>query len=143
MPKSDGAAPPAETPDEMTCGLNRVLGRLERAVMEDVWANGPSPVREVLRRLQQDHDLAYTTVLTVMTRLAGKGFLRHEKTGRAYHYSATMSRESFLREVSRRMVSSLVTDFGDLALAHFVEEVDKVDPDRLDALRSAGRRQNG
>ena len=50
------------------------LGTLEREVMDHLWdADGPQTVREVHRAICAERKLAYTTIMTVLRRLAGKG----------------------------------------------------------------------
>lgn len=71
------------------------LGDLERAVMEVLWEAGPATARTVAEHLAE-RDLAYTTVLTVLTRLERKGLLRKEKAGRAHRYTAVASREDHI-----------------------------------------------
>ena len=57
-------------------GLRKILGDLEADVMEAIWALGHATVHDVLERLAAaDRELAYTTVMTVMSRLADKGLL--------------------------------------------------------------------
>src|SRR5680860_1755722 len=54
-------------------GLGQVLGDLEAEIMECMWDLGSASVRRVHECLQEDRNIAYTTVMTVMTRLAEKG----------------------------------------------------------------------
>jgi predicted transcriptional regulator len=122
--------------------LERVLGSLERAIMEDVWENGPSSVRQVLERIKNTHNVAYTTVMTVMNRLVQKDLLETLKTSRAYSYRATKSREDFLWCAAGKMVDSLINDFGDIARARFLLEIDKADPSRLVAIRQLRERDH-
>lgn len=73
------------------------LGDLERAVMQALWeaaakANQPLTGREVAASLARP-DLAYTTVLTVLTRLERKGLVRRDSTARAHVYAPVASRE--------------------------------------------------
>lgn len=65
-----------------------VLGELEQVVMAVLWRSRvPLQVRDVQDALrEQDRDLAYTTVMTVMDRLAKKGALERELEGRAWRY---------------------------------------------------------
>lgn len=69
------------------------LGPLEAEVMRLVWEMGEVQVDDVLSVLQQDRELAYTTVMTVMSRLAAKGLLHRRKQGRAYLYRAARERD--------------------------------------------------
>lgn len=80
------------------------LGRLEAAVMDVLWsADGPLTVREVLERMPAQRNLAYTTVMTVLTNLHRKGMLGREPAGRAYAYRPSLSRQeaaaASLREI--------------------------------------------
>src|SRR5690349_7256712 len=55
-------------------GLRKILGDLEADVMEAIWALGQATVHDVHQRLADaNRELAYTTVMTVMSRLAEKG----------------------------------------------------------------------
>lgn len=99
--------------------VSKVLGPLEAEVMEVVWAErGPLDVRSVLGRLNAERSsaLAYTTVMTVMARLAEKGILRRELQGRGYVYEAAV------RDPAAIAVRNVMRDFGDAAVAQFVDE---------------------
>jgi len=78
----------------------------ELAVMKVVWRLGRATVRDVHAALQPERPLAYTTVLTMMRILEGKGYLaRDETAGRAHVYRSTRSQ--------RQIVGGLVRDFVD------------------------------
>ncbi|GAB3277314.1 BlaI/MecI/CopY family transcriptional regulator [Actinocorallia lasiicapitis] len=97
------------------------LGELERAVMELLWAREtPATARDVSRALA-DRDLAHTTVMTVLDRLAKKDFLVRERDGRAWAYRPAATRESYVAEL---MLGALAMS-GDRteALAHFARSV--------------------
>jgi len=112
------------------------LHELESLVMEEVWRQGKATVREVLTALNRgEKERAYTTVMTIMSRLDGKGLLTRERHGKTDVYTPVMSRDRFLDARAEAEVESLVNEFGDVALAHFAGQVDKLDAKRLDALR--------
>ncbi len=69
------------------------MGELEQAVMDILW-NRPEPlsVRDVHEVLARDRDLAYTTVMTVLDRLAKKGLVVRNLDGRAWLYRPATSR---------------------------------------------------
>ena len=69
------------------------MGELEQAVMDILW-NRPDPlsVRDVHELLAHERDLAYTTVMTVLDRLAKKGFVMRNLDGRAWLYRPATSR---------------------------------------------------
>lgn len=109
------------------------FGELESSIMEIVWAAaGPVTVRQVVDALQQDRQIAYTTVQTVMDILYRKGWLTRHKDGRANLYQATATRADY---VARLMDEALAaTPDRSAALATFVE---RMSPDEVDELRSA------
>lgn len=83
------------------------LGPLEAEVMRVLWDKGaPAQVADVHETLQATREIAYTTVMTVMTRLTGRGLLRRAKEGRAYVYTPAVRREelagSTLQEWAQR-----------------------------------------
>jgi predicted transcriptional regulator len=99
----------------------RRRGELERAAIEVLWrADAPRTVREVHDELA-DPDLAYTTVLTVLDRLARKGLVRRERAGRAWRYRAASSREAYIAELMREALEW--ADDRDAALVHFARSV--------------------
>ena len=78
--------------------MNR-LGELERAIMDVLWdSTEPLTVRQVGLRLI-NRDLAHTTVMTVLDRLAKKGFARRERDGRAWRYCPAATRETYVTEL--------------------------------------------
>lgn len=65
--------------------------------MDVLWQVGaPSSVREVHTALAQERDLAYTTVMTVLDRLAKKGVVSRVRDGRQWLYSPSRSREDLV-----------------------------------------------
>jgi len=109
----------------------RVLGPLEAEVMNVLWSgDGPMSVRAVLDRLNaaRSEPLAYTTVMTVLARLADKHILVRVRDGRGYVYEPAVS------DTAQIAVRGVMRDFGDAALAHFVDEA-RADPELLRRLQ--------
>ena len=80
----------------------RPLGELERLVMEQLWAaDRPLTVREVHELLSQTRELAYTTVMTVLDRLAKKDLTERERDGKAWLYKAAAPREELAADLMR------------------------------------------
>lgn len=118
-------------------GLRKVFGDLEADIMELVWRRGPVTVGDVWQVLRKERDLAYTTVKTVMGRLADKGYLKRRMKDRAYTYEPTMERDEFLRSVSEEVLEGLFVDFGEPIRAHLVKALkgrDLREIERLEAL---------
>lgn len=113
----------------------KFLGPLEALVMERLWKRGSATVRDVVEDLGRTRSLAYTTVMTIMTRLHGKGLLHRARDGKTYVYRPAFSREEHRERLSRDLVRGLVDEFGELALAQFAAELDGVDAAHRSALR--------
>jgi hypothetical protein len=115
--------------------VNR-LGDLERAVMDHLWdARDPQTVRQVHESLATHRELAYTTVMTVLQRLARKNLVVQIRDDRAHQYVPSYSRDEL---VAGLMVDALAqaADSGGrrAALMHFVGQVGA---EEADALRRA------
>lgn len=84
------------------------LGDAELEVLKVLWDEGPATVRQVLTALHANgRKLAYTTVLTFLTRLEQKGIVRSDKSGLAYVYQPTVSRDKITRSRLRSLVEQL------------------------------------
>ncbi|MUL43669.1 BlaI/MecI/CopY family transcriptional regulator [Streptomonospora sp. PA3] len=95
-----------------------MLGRLETEVMGVLWAaSGPMTVREVLDALNEGRKdpAAYTTVLTVLSRLVDKGALTRSEAGRGHRYTPAVPDEAALA------VEDVLRTYGDSAVSHFLE----------------------
>jgi len=103
------------------------LFELESEVMEEVWRQGRTNVRAVMEALNKKRrkDRAYTTYMTIMSRLARKGLLHREREGRTDAYWPRMTREEFQRARAQQEVGALVDEFGEVALVHFAKEIGK------------------
>ena len=115
-------------------GIRQVLGDLEADIMELLWQKSPASVRDVHESLSQTRPIAYTTAMTVMSRLAEKGILTREQHGRAYLYAPTQSREEFCSETISTVMRGLLGGFGEPVLSNFVETVGAEDAGKLDEL---------
>lgn len=116
-------------------GSDRFLGPLEAAVMDRMWARRQATVREIVDDIGKRRDLAYTTVMTIMSRLHEKGLLARERDGKGYVYRPAFSRDEHRARLSRELVRGLVDEFGDVALAQFAAELDTVDSSHRSALK--------
>ncbi|GAA0491462.1 BlaI/MecI/CopY family transcriptional regulator [Streptomyces olivaceiscleroticus] len=107
------------------------LGALENDVMQACWnEKRPMSVRQVLDVLNErrPQPLAYTTVMTVMTRLAEKGMLDRARHGRGYEYTPAVPDEAALA------VREVLRTHGEKAVAHFAAEA-SLDPELRERLR--------
>jgi len=104
--------------------------------MDVLWDRGaPATVRDVSDALH-DRGLAYTTVMTVLDRLAGKGMVERERTGRAWSYRPAAPREAY---IARLMLDALdLAPSKDAALVRFAHSVSGTDADVLRAALADG-----
>ena len=86
----------------------RRLPDAELEVMQAIWACESPVVRaDIEEILFKTHPMAMTTLLTLLTRLAEKGFVRIEKVGRNSRYTPLVSKEDYLSAQSKRFVDKL------------------------------------
>ena len=126
--------------------------------MQAVWSELDAPRVEIAalrRELQREHvnriaalllrpqtlthvrrrpPLAYTTVLTVLDRLHGKGVVVREKEGKAYRYSPRVTREAWFGERAARALAGAAPGRDEAVLLAFLDSTERVDPELLDKL---------
>lgn len=118
-------------------GLVQVFGPLEAEIMREVWKLGEATVKNVHRILVKRRDIAYTTVMTTMSRLAEKGILDRSRQGMAYLYRPSMSKGEFDRWVMRNIFSGLLESYDDVTMDYLVEFLAEERPEQLEHLRQA------
>lgn len=119
------------------------LGSSELEVLRALWERGPSTVRDVLAHLHdRGRRVAYTTVLTFLSRLEQKGFASSNKSGLAYVYRAKVSRD----RVSRSKIKSLLSELYDGAAGPLVLQLmqnERLTPDEIQELQKLLGRLEG
>ena len=111
----------------------RQQGELENEVMDVLWnASASMTSQEILDTVNQNnHELALTTILTVLTRLIDKGLvIRSAGTSRSFNFSAAETREKH----SANLMLKLLADTGNPALT-FAQFTKSLTPKQLAALR--------
>lgn len=102
--------------------------------MEVLWAKGSATVAEVAESLEGKKRLAYTTVLTTLRILEGKGYVRHEKRGRAFVYFPRVEQEDARRSALRQLVDRFFDGSHEQLMLNLIEQ-DELDPEQLRQLR--------
>jgi predicted transcriptional regulator len=131
--------------------LRAALGRLERAVMDTVWAGGDFSVKDVQAALGRP--VAYTTVMTTLDRLYKKGLVGRRREGRAFVYTAALERHEIEAAMTagllggvlangpgavRPFLSNLVDVVGD-SHDELLEELERLVRDKRDTLKRERR----
>ena len=113
-------------------GSATVLGPLEADVMNAVWvADAPVTVGDIMQALRgRRKALAYSTIKTILTNLADKGYLSKRASGRANTFAAKQTKPEFERDVVDGVVSSLLRDYRNPLLAHLADEL-SADPQTI------------
>jgi predicted transcriptional regulator len=122
-------------------GVPPILHELEAEIMEELWTREEATVHEVRDALnaRTRKQRAYTTVMTVMSRLDGKGLLKRRRAGRADVYATTIGRTEYVEARAEAEVGAVIEEYGDVALLHFARQVERLDPKRWEELRRLGR----
>ena len=115
-------------------GYKKVLGDLEAEVMKIIWKANRATVRDVYEQLRLEKNLAYTTIMTIMSRLAEKGLLSKESQGNAYVYTPTISERDFAKRLVSEVLDSLMEEFAEPAMSHMVDKLSVEDDVRLGQL---------
>src|SRR6266852_2128941 len=119
----------------------RYLGDLQAAVMAIFCRREGGPVRAVGDELNTKRSLAYTTVLTLVSRLWSRGLLEREPEGRGFRYWAAKSRDDFLAELSDELIDRLFADFGAIGVARLGERLNELGARERQRLTRAKRKK--
>jgi predicted transcriptional regulator len=102
----------------VTTKPERLLPALELEVMKVLWQLRTATVGQVQIELRRRRSFAYTTVMTVLDRLAKKGAVSRQKQGRGYLYTPVLSREAALRQAVERVMRDFFEGSPELMVSH-------------------------
>jgi predicted transcriptional regulator len=107
-------------------GITKVLGPLESQIMAVVWQMKQATASDVHHALQatrqlENRDIAYTTVMTTMSRLHEKNILARRKVGMSFVYTPALGHDEFINYVVKDVMDSLVREFGEPVFQYFAE----------------------
>jgi predicted transcriptional regulator len=120
-----------------------ILGALERAVLERLWAGGAADVKAVHRDVGAPRGISPNTVHSALERLVSKRLAERSKRGRAFEYAAAVSRHDFVRD---ELAALLAAAEPRLLAAAFVDLTARAGSERLaelEALLRERRRRPG
>ena len=108
---------------------------LELEILKVLWRIGSATVRQVRDELAAVRDLAYTTVMTVMTIMDGKGYVSRVKDGRSFVYRALYHEQKASRNMLQDVVDRVFGGSTTAVMQHLLETSD-LDDDELKQIRS-------
>ncbi len=94
----------------------------ELEIMKVVWQRGQATVRDVYETLLERRKVAYTTVLTMMKILEGKGYLAKDQDERAHVYRPTRPEQAVVRGMVREFVDRVFNGSAQPLLLHLVRD---------------------
>jgi len=124
-----------------SASLETLLGPLEQDVMDVVWRLRDTTVRDVHAELAASREIAYTTVMTTMARLARKGILLRDTADLAHRYRPVVSRDQYARGAVGDVLSWLLERYPEPAVAYLADVVEELDDVTLEQLRDAVARR--
>jgi len=110
------AAPPRDIPPP-----------LEMLCLKALWSLGEGPVSEVRALVAASKPLAYTTVMTLLDRLARKSIVSRRKIGRAFVYSPAISRDA-MRRLALKEFLDCYFDGSERKLTEFLRNTSLPEP---------------
>ena len=106
------------------------LGETEMEVLHHVWDLGEATVADVRERVLKERDIAYTTIMTVMKKLADKGYLQYHKEGRTYVYAPAQEPNKVQHNLLRRLMESVFEGSPMALVQTLVQHEDLSDKER-------------
>jgi predicted transcriptional regulator len=113
---------------------SQTLTEAELRIMQVLWQKGPGTVQQILDVLPGNPALAYNTVLTTIRILERKGYVEHEKEGRAHVYTPLVAEEQASRSEIRHLVSRFFRNSHEDLVLNILEERG-IAPRELERLR--------
>jgi len=106
------------------------LAPLELDCMNTLWPLGEGTVREIQQRLAPTRPRAYTTIMTIMDRLAHKGVVTRHKVGRAYLYRPNLTADQARTHAVEQVVEGFFEGSAEALAAHLAGEAPTAAPAR-------------
>ncbi|MCA1699054.1 MAG: BlaI/MecI/CopY family transcriptional regulator [Actinobacteria bacterium] len=113
--------------------LSPIQGELQAQIMAALWRLEAGTVEQVRSALPTRYQSAYTTVQTVLNRLAERGFLTRRRAGQAIVYRPTLTEAQYLSRTIQQTLASATAGARQAALAQLISGL--ADSERADLKR--------
>ncbi len=117
-----------------------LLTEVELEFMSELWALGEGSVREVLAKLPEGRDLAYTSGATILRILEEKGFVESRKDGKSLIYTPLLAKDAYQTRSLQNLSRTLFDDTPASLVARLVDDVGLTDADLEDIRALVERR---
>jgi predicted transcriptional regulator len=109
------------------------LTEVELELMDVLWDRGQATVAEIVEALPEER-LAYSSVLTMMRILEQKGYVTHEKEGRAFIYRPLVDRQQAQKSVIGYLLRRFFDNSPELLVVNLLEH-EEVGPEEVIRLK--------
>jgi BlaI family transcriptional regulator, penicillinase repressor len=106
----------------------------EARLMQVLWDRHPATVAEVAAHVKSNRPVNYSTVQTMLRILEAKGYVTHEKAGRAFTYRPLVDQAQARRRALSHLVSGLFNNSPSLLVLNVLKD-EGIDPGELDRLK--------
>ena len=113
--------------------MSPIQGELQAQIMPVLWRVGEGSVEQVRSALPKRYRSAYTTVQTVLNRLAERGLLTRERRGNTIYYVPRVSETDYVSRTIQQTLAGASSEARQAALAHLFGNLD---PDERDELQT-------
>jgi len=103
---------------------HNLLTTVELEFMTQLWALGEGTVRDVLGRLPEGRDLAYTSAATILKILETKGFLSSRKDGKRHVFTPRLAKDAYQTRSLKDLSLKLFDDTPASLVARLVDDAD-------------------
>lgn len=117
-----------------------LLTEVELEFMNELWAIGEGPVRDVLDRLPEDRNLAYTSGATILRILEEKGFVESRKVGKTLIYKPLLAKNKYQTRSLQNLSRTLFDDTPSTLVARLVDDAGLTEAD-LEEIRALVERR--
>ena len=114
---------------------NDLLTEVELEFMNELWALGEGTVRDVLERLPDDRNLAYTSGATILRILEQKEFVTSRKKGKSHVYAPTLAKDTYQSRSLKDLSMKLFDDTPASLVARLVND-DELTEEALGQIRA-------
>lgn len=101
---------------------SELLTEVELEFMNELWALGEGTVRDVLERLPDDRNLAYTSGATILRILEQKAFVTSRKEGKSHVYVPALGKDAYQSRSLKDLSTKLFDDTPASLVARLVND---------------------